>query len=163
MFTKLIASSMHADKQDAVHPSFVEVIKQLSPFDAHILKTITDCKWGISSILAYEVNENKAIYQRNYVVLMESVMPFPQMDYDNCSLFSAGLENLKRLSIINIDHDKQLFSKERYDPMNEHHILDEYRQRHNRKIKGMDDYTIELRHGLWVFTEFGQMFLNCCL
>ncbi|MBU8908482.1 DUF4393 domain-containing protein [Desertibacillus haloalkaliphilus] len=38
MFAKLIASSVNSDKKDKSHSSFVEIIKQLSPFDAKNFK-----------------------------------------------------------------------------------------------------------------------------
>ena len=37
MFATLVASAMNTDTRDATHPSFVEIIKQLSPVDAKIL------------------------------------------------------------------------------------------------------------------------------
>lgn len=41
MFAKLIASSMNSEKSESVHPSFVEVIKQLSSNDAYLLKEVS--------------------------------------------------------------------------------------------------------------------------
>ena len=40
MFVNLIAKSMNADYKATVHPSFAEIIKQMSPDDARVLRTI---------------------------------------------------------------------------------------------------------------------------
>lgn len=44
MYSNLLAKSMNRERQNEVHPSFVEIIKQLSPEEAVILKNIyTTC------------------------------------------------------------------------------------------------------------------------
>ena len=40
LYANLLAKSMNVDTKDSVHPSFVEIIKQMSPNDALIFKTI---------------------------------------------------------------------------------------------------------------------------
>ena len=42
MYANLLATSMISDKKWATHPSFVEIIKQLSPDEAKILKKISE-------------------------------------------------------------------------------------------------------------------------
>lgn len=38
LYANLLAKSMNSDTKDMVHPSFVEIIKQLSPIDSLVLK-----------------------------------------------------------------------------------------------------------------------------
>lgn len=38
LYANLLAKAMNSDTKDQVHPSFVEIIKQLSPMDAIVLK-----------------------------------------------------------------------------------------------------------------------------
>lgn len=40
LYANLLAKSMISDTKDTVHPSFVEIIKQMSPIDAHIFQII---------------------------------------------------------------------------------------------------------------------------
>lgn len=42
MFTELLSKSMNEDTVDFAHVSFVEIIKQLSPFDAKFIKAISE-------------------------------------------------------------------------------------------------------------------------
>jgi len=41
LYANLLAKAMNVDTKDFVHPSFVEIIKQMSPIDAHILEEIS--------------------------------------------------------------------------------------------------------------------------
>ena len=40
LYANLLAKAMNADTKEAVHPAFVEIIKQMSPIDALVLKEI---------------------------------------------------------------------------------------------------------------------------
>ena len=40
LYANLLAKSMYIDTKELVHPSFVEIIRQMSPIDALIFKTI---------------------------------------------------------------------------------------------------------------------------
>ena len=42
MFTNLISASMNSDSSKNIHHSFVEIIKQLSPYDAKLFKSLYD-------------------------------------------------------------------------------------------------------------------------
>ena len=42
MFANLIVSSIDRNKQHLTHPSFVDVIRQLSPYDAYFLQAVSD-------------------------------------------------------------------------------------------------------------------------
>lgn len=42
LYANLLAKAMNSDSKDMVHPSFVEIIKQMSPLDSIIFKTIME-------------------------------------------------------------------------------------------------------------------------
>jgi len=42
LYANLLAKAMNSDTKDMVHPSFVEIIKQLSPIDSLVFKTIME-------------------------------------------------------------------------------------------------------------------------
>lgn len=45
LYANLLAKAMNSDTKDFVHPSFVEIIKQMSPIDALVLKEIAYSKY----------------------------------------------------------------------------------------------------------------------
>lgn len=42
LYANLLAKAMNADTKDSVHPSFIEIIKQMTPIDAQIFKRINE-------------------------------------------------------------------------------------------------------------------------
>ena len=42
LFANLLANSMIKDNKDMVHSAFVEVVKQMNPLDAKIIKYVSD-------------------------------------------------------------------------------------------------------------------------
>lgn len=61
MFATLIASSMDSEKQDFIHPSFVEVIKQLTPSDANFIREMTDKSLPVGSI--FLITKEESLYE----------------------------------------------------------------------------------------------------
>lgn len=45
LYANLLAKAMNSDTKDMVHPSFVEIIKQMSPIDALVLNEITQSNY----------------------------------------------------------------------------------------------------------------------
>lgn len=163
LFAQLIASSMDSSKQDLVHPSFVEIIKQLSPFDAKILSYIIENDYPIASIIAYESSENSK-FSRSSTTLAEDIMPFPEMNLGNCHYYCSAIQNLERLSIIKVDLGKNYTDTERYTSLDAHPILHEYiaeygNQENYPELAGR---AIELKRGVWDFTVYGSIFIDCC-
>ena len=55
MYTNLLASSMNKKKNSDVHPSFVEIIKQLLPDEAKLIKEISNFNNGTHGLLGIRV------------------------------------------------------------------------------------------------------------
>lgn len=93
MFSKLIASSMDDRKNSDTHHSFVEVIKQLSPNDAKLLK-------HLSSFSTHPAVQYKAIINKDHdnIKLSECVIKDSPLDIKSTEL---SINNLSRLGLIN--------------------------------------------------------------
>ena len=113
MYINLIAKSMQNNTSDKVHPSFVEVIKQLSIFDAELLKklfstsTIEIPKLRIR--LQRSVTDTSGVYSHN-IVLSSKYYPVSYLEQ-----YTISIENLERLKIINIEHNSKLLTENVYD------------------------------------------------
>lgn len=81
MFANLIASSMDSTYNGLVQHSFVEIIKQLSPHDAKLFKSLE-----MTSILFMHGNDYS----------------FSSTDFPHFELNTLSLNNLKRLGLIDI-------------------------------------------------------------
>lgn len=58
LYANLLAKSMYEDTKDHVHPMFVEIIKQMSPLDARIFRTIMEREENPLIDLIYEREYN---------------------------------------------------------------------------------------------------------
>ena len=75
MFASLLASSMISDKKDDVHPSFVEIIKSMSPLDARIFKFLSSNKESVA-VVEYKYSTtagSKFIPITKHVILIDEI------------------------------------------------------------------------------------------
>ena len=107
MFSKLIASSM--SKNSVVHPSYVEIIKQLSRYDIQVLRNF---------FVLIKINSPEVYYEFSYFMLeiyyqkgifgwTSSNLMFAKNNEEyniikNARKFISSLENLERLALIKI-------------------------------------------------------------
>lgn len=96
LYANLIAKAMNFDTKNWVHPSFVEIIKQMSPIDADIFKIIYETKY--SPLIDLSIYKNAT--QNGYVVKNISWIT----SYDHLSI-SLSLDNLARLMLIDIQNN----------------------------------------------------------
>ena len=115
MFANLIAASMNKSQADNIHPSFVEMIKMLSPLDAknlYFLSSLQD--ETISKIrVEYENSSYNDIYNHIYLGNPEC--------QDN-QLMEPSIDNLIRLKLIDVSYDEyknndELYEKHRTNPL----------------------------------------------
>lgn len=106
MFAKLIANSMNADKQQFINAAFVEIIKQMSPLDASILKTFMENQQQpISRFVEYREIPGQNIQKDQYYPLVDLVYTIPEIDSINKSksdllVNSVSINNLSRLGLL---------------------------------------------------------------
>ncbi len=106
MFAALITSSLDSDYRQFIHPSYVEIIRQMSPLDARIFKIIMSAK-------------NKPIISIEIQNPLEGLFPFCR----NCSWITeytatqctASFDNLSRLGLISIDRDAHYIHNNLYN------------------------------------------------
>lgn len=121
MYAKLLANAINADEKKSVHPAFVEIIKQMSPLDAKVLKAFSDQLHG--SIPMCNIRRQKPSMKISSELPSFRKMTLGQ---DICSHFAAvsipganGLEiissseNLRRLGLIEISESYH-FTDEQY-------------------------------------------------
>ena len=113
MYANLLATSMNADKKWNVHPSFVEVIKQLSPDEAKILKSLTKDSYPIIDLRLVNPNGSFKVIVRNYTDVADEISEHPN------KIFSY-LDNLKRLELIEIPVGMRIANESAYKHLEEH-------------------------------------------
>lgn len=102
LYANLLSKAMNSDTKDQVHPSFVEIIKQMSPTDALILKEIALAK----SFPLVNLSINKYT-SSNFGPIQKLNNPIQNYTYPNVTYISfasyesvlVSLDNLLRLKL----------------------------------------------------------------
>nr|WP_319218640.1 DUF4393 domain-containing protein [uncultured Trichococcus sp.] len=105
MFANLIASSMDNRKNEYLHHSFVEIIKQMSPHDGNLIKLFL--KITSYPVVSVTINSGKGTNQLIDLLFLEIG--------NNYELNAISLINLQRLGLIEIRFDKWLTANNMYD------------------------------------------------
>lgn len=183
MFAILIASSMDSEKQDFVHPSFVEVIKQLTSSDANFIREMTDKPLPIGSI--FLVTKKEDLYEElEEETDKDSNIPFKKLkklrlpdfekmkarsfienyyispNFPNFDKNQLTISSLERLGLIKVS--KKIFDNgSLYD-----FIQQEYNELissdYGANIATESDLEFELRKGIIETTPYGFAFLRAC-
>jgi hypothetical protein len=110
MFSNLISNSMNIDTADLVHPSFGEIIKQMSPLDANVFNFII--KRHANPIM--NVSKQLTTNGSNPLCKYLSLIPFASH-----GAICNALENLCRLNLIDIPYGKNYTSDVHYQSIRE--------------------------------------------
>lgn len=147
LYANLLVSSMNADKKWQVHPAFVDIIKQLTPDEAKILKILPDISTTILPIvdLVCVFNQGEHTFISNFTTIGLS-------EIDNKELINAYYDNLRRLGLISIE-DSRIIRPEAYNEIE-----------HFPKMQYLDgeDFRMRFKRKLFRVTNLGVEFIKTC-
>jgi hypothetical protein len=103
MYTNLLVSSMDVNTVATAHPSFVEIIRQLSPDEAKILKYITNIDSYPVVISDKTITKNSFQYDR-IISLFRNICEKAEISY--MELRVSYLDNMRRLKLLEWSHEK---------------------------------------------------------
>lgn len=100
LYANLLAKAMNSDTKNMVHPSFVEIIKQMSPLDTNVFQIIlNEPEKGLPII---DLIATRSISEENeeYITLQSNITP---ITLSTIKSIAISIENLSRLNLIHID------------------------------------------------------------
>lgn len=156
MYATLLANSMNKVVKNGVHPGFVEIIKQLSPDEAKILRFFSSCAI-VPTITLRCVNEEREGYDivRNF----SNVGELTKCEYP----FETGkyFDNLVRLGLLKNATLASLTNKALYEPLKNHQYIES-------QIKTIEHQTPpfnkpKFEESYISITDFGKSFCEICL
>lgn len=155
MYANLPVSSMNEDKKWDVHPSYVDIIKQLAPDEAKLLKSLPRNVTLYNPLIDLQIDlgagKGQHTVYRNYSNICDNVCDAPK----NVSQY---LENLCRLKLIDIPDDLYIPDEKYYFPLeNSPEIM-------ALKQEPLDEgcsYTVKKK--LFHVTNYGLAFIKCCI
>lgn len=150
LFENLIANTV--DRTKNVHPSFVEILKQLSSKDASLLKMLFpylfDSEIAICSILLYRKEQGFKYIYRNLLSLSCKGTSEPYIEQD----LPIIIDNLIRLQLITAEYGKFVRG---VDYETAFRNRPEYQQ-FEQILR--DDEHLKLEYGVLMITDFGRAF-----
>lgn len=158
IYANLLANSMNKVVKNGVHPAFVEIIRQLCPDEAKILKVVAS-EHSIPTITVRAVDKTG--------VGIDIAKDFSNvMEKAHCEKFEAYgqyFDNLIRLGLLEHGEQNQVLQpNDRYLVLESHSIILKTKELilHNKK----NGYCIpEIRKSYLTITSFGSAFCKVCL
>lgn len=151
MFAKLIAGSMDSQYRDSIHPSFAEMVNQLSVSDANILKMIYQQGSAIGYInLHVRLKDGFGKTLEKYLTCLDG--------FEN-QVVCMSIENLCRLSVLE-PIDGQV-SEEEYEDIENMGYYIELKNRVTEFTR--NDFAVVEERKCLNFTDYGESFCNVVL
>ena len=143
LYANLIAKSMNVDTKDKVHPTFVEIIKQMSPIDAVVFKIICQTPYKpLINLKALKEDGNFGDYINN--ISWINIYSYEQV--------AISIDNLLRLGLIEIFYDKHYYDDGVYELVRKAHHYIEQRALLDNKGKVVEEKkTITIPKLAWLF------------
>lgn len=163
LYVNLIAKSMIKDTKESVHPSFVNIIAQLSPLDALVFQEFTPGVPVPTTTLSIHLVSNSTIRSSINRAKEEEYSPIlMNFQIANASedQITASIENLQRLGLIH-SYDKQLSDSTLYAFVTETPLYLELQ----KKIKESTEERkhISINKNSTGLTTFGNTFREICV
>lgn len=175
LFANLIASAMNKDTKDQAHPAFIEIIKQLSPLEAKILKK-TDILSDLTPLCIISLKDNSECPEKKDdifqeipigIVVVNHFVLFEEFEYENSeiNIFSAAIDNFIRLGLSHIPYDSTIIDASLYNK------FPQYVQKNNlfEYLKKAASYHV-LENEFYCLsknytcpTDFGNIFYEICV
>ena len=153
MYANLLAASMNSDMKWSVHPSFVDIIRQLTPDEAKLLKYLSAHPEQPFINVIHKLAKNAG-----YVEIIRRFTNIAEGVCDNANGIYAYLDNLERLKIIEIPSGVYFKDDKLYFSLENHPT-----------IKGIMSQSLpegdkmEIEKGEFFVTTFGKEFTKICL
>ncbi|SDM13787.1 MULTISPECIES: DUF4393 domain-containing protein [Paenibacillus] len=155
LFVKLITSASNVDKVKRVHPSFVEIIKQLSPFDAMCINFLAKNQLLVGcGIIHMSYGGGHGYNETKYL------FPFNDINIENMTAYLSSIDNLIRLGLIHF-FEEEFIDESMYNSFG---VLDDIIVYHKERL--LPDYphsVVTLKRCSWSFTMLGLDFINSCV
>ena len=152
MFVNLISNSMDQRVSGLVHPSFPEIIKQMSPMDAELLSGF---KKKSQQPIANFVLKHKG----GTNVILDSYLYF-DLNESHVYSYATSISSLERLGLLSIDFSKWLSDDSYYKIFSEWGYYKALKLNHDHPASG--EY-VDITKGICSLTPLGRSFVDICI
>lgn len=155
MYANLLVSSMSKDTKTQVHPSFVDIIKQMTPDEAKLLQVLPKTSVRYNPLIDLQLHlgngHGHVCLLRNYTTLGDSVCEEPA---NICSY----IDNLDRLKIIRVMEEIHVMENDFYSGIEKSPFVLAH-----KNIPLDEGQRFSIKRKSFVVTEFGTAFIATCV
>lgn len=161
LYANLLSKALCTDTRDTVHPAFVEIIKQLSPIDALVLREFTYRNNVIPACTLSICQKHSGVYivnqpqEQSYS--LELISDIHLSGFSECQIRSS-VDNLKRLGLISMK-EIVLTQPNVYDFIEKSEL---YNDLFIQYVDGTNKY-IETNKKILYTSSFGKCFCDVCI
>lgn len=161
MYLNLLTASMNEDMKDKTHPSYVEIIRQLTPLDAKVFKRLHSHIQVACGHAVLKIENSNQVYHKaypNYIV--KEILDLGD-EFD----LSTSISNLIRLGLVQHYKDTSItgYDYESFKTVDivvkNKQILDDI----NRRQGNGEITKIEIQNQVIMMNDFGNRFADTCL
>ena len=155
LYANLLAKAMNSDTKDEVHPAYVNIISQMSPLDARVLKIVANTKdndFPLIDIVAC----NKSMLEKPTIYLFQNLS---STNISNAESLSLSFENLHRNNLIHFvekpysDGYYSIYNSQEYL-----HVIESLKTKLSPELPHLD-----IKEKTGYLTQFGKMFCQICV
>lgn len=152
MFVNLITSSMDSSRAFEVHPSFPEIIKQMSPLDAEIISDFK--KYSTQPIARFDLkfpNGSSRTLDDYLYFSIEGSHSYP---------YAASISSLERLGLLSVDFSNYLTDASRYQLFTDWSYYKHLKRKYEDTASGQ---VVNIVKGICSLTPLGRTFIEACV
>lgn len=150
LFVNLLGESMNSDTEDE-HPSFVEVIKQLTSDECKMLKYLY--KNSPLPMIKLRIKLENDMGEIDAVPYFSNICYLTSCQYPE--KFPAYLDNLQRLGLVNGIYDRYLTNESYYDELKAHPSY--------VRIVVPEGQSVIEKKSMFALSEYGKLFCKVCI
>lgn len=156
LYANLLATSMDSAVKDEVHPSYVELIKQLCPDEAKLLASLPRDTSTLLPVVDLQIKKGPG---SGYVTLLRNLSLVGNEVCRHLDRVPGYLDNLCRLKLVEIPEEMRLVDESLYSTLIESLDLEAL----EADIPLPAGATFEIKRKVVYVTTFGLEFIRCCV
>ena len=154
MYENLLASAMDKQKISQTHPSFVDAIRQMSPFDAKLIAEIANHIQLPCARITFAIKGTANIYSNGMPRYFVAELLKLGDPYD----ISASITNLQRLGLVDVEHNYLLDTN--YDKLANYPYVQNRKKEFDSRGRPTE---IKLEEFIVSLNDYGYQFVTVCL
>ena len=152
LYANLLAKSMYSETKEFVHPSFIEIIKQMSPLDAVVFRTIMERE--ANPLITLIIKDRR---DQSYEMIATNIT---DIDTAPQEMVGISIDNLIKQNLISVNHNGYYTDEKIYDSIFE---TEYFRQQMTLNCDRADGLQFSHIKQTIEVTNLGRMFYSICV